>query len=399
VPLSEIKRVALAWAVGTWVSDPMIPPLLPQEDTIFTGTAESFHNFSQGCGTAGERAIPLSQHWRPTPELSPYPFPRWSRASVCAAIGGSNVVLVGDSLTGEFFDTLASSLAYRPDYGGVPRTNRCYVRRVCGGPNERAANVYFVNTATFVQDDAFGNEFSEPPGLQGLTGEDLERAGGQGCPNPPSTDGYMKRQSWKEQLAWAIEAPPALPYSPSLELPHPASPPPPPIIVANTGAHYMGNDQPAIDMVLRFWEYVRVLSPSALKFYRSTPRGHPYCDSPGRRNGAPLSAPLPDNLFDPDTSPYGKFFWQDFYSFTRGVAVSLPEDVVFLDVDNATALRADSHPFRVNPFTGTPGVSDCLHYCIPGPIDQWVHLWGSVLRFARIGLQEVKAESGEGKEN
>jgi hypothetical protein len=34
------------------------------------------------------------------------------------------------------------------------------------------------------------------------------------------------------------------------------------------------------------------------------------------------------------------------------------------------------------------GVADCLHYCIPGPIDTWVEMWAALLRLQRLGEHE-----------
>jgi hypothetical protein len=43
-----------------------------------------------------------------------------------------------------------------------------------------------------------------------------------------------------------------------------------------------------------------------------------------------------------------------------------------LDVTKAMMLRADGHPGRhYDKRSAGGGANDCLHWCIPGPIDMW----------------------------
>jgi hypothetical protein len=48
--------------------------------------------------------------------------------------------------------------------------------------------------------------------------------------------------------------------------------------------------------------------------------------------------------------------------------------VMFMDVYNATVVRADLHPSLKG---------DCLHYCTPGPIDDWTLFLFNILRLAK----------------
>lgn len=55
--------------------------------------------------------------------------------------------------------------------------------------------------------------------------------------------------------------------------------------------------------------------------------------------------------------------------------------VLHLNVVNSTALRTDQHVIK----TGRWIPEDCLNYCIPGPIDQWVTFFFNALdRIARF---------------
>ena len=50
---------------------------------------------------------------------------------------------------------------------------------------------------------------------------------------------------------------------------------------------------------------------------------------------------------------------------------------LYMDVDTMTALRADGHLG-----TNLAGITDCLHYCNPGPMDTWVRMLHNILRQA-----------------
>jgi hypothetical protein len=70
--------------------------------------------------------------------------------------------------------------------------------------------------------------------------------------------------------------------------------------------------------------------------------------------------------FDEDkASEVRKFNWGAIYKLNFIIKDMLAKyfpQVIYLDVERSTALRRDGH------MSG----EDCLHYCIPGPIDNWV---------------------------
>jgi hypothetical protein len=381
-PLERVHLASRAWALGSWgAATPQEPPLLPQEDFVFLGTASSYHNFTRGCGSALQRQDVLQLRWRPRPASGAVPsYPPWSRRALCTAIGGSNIAVVGDSLSGEFYDTLVAALAHRPDYGNVPRLNRCWRRRICSAPGEVPAYAHFINTATLVVDDLYGNEFTNPDGA----GEEREGAatpGGQPCLAPPNQDTLSGRMSWREQLRIALEDEGDSSSSSSSRRRRQ-----PPIVIGNTGAHYYGDNEGAVESVWDFFAYARLLAPTAALFYRTTPSGHPGCGP--LRLAPPLPAPLPLQAFLEDAATV-EYMWWRFANFTSRVVAGLGSGVVVVDVDLATALRADSHPYREDKFGVAGGAAgDCLHYCIPGPIDTWVEMWAALLRLQRLGEGE-----------
>ncbi|GJP34050.1 hypothetical protein CLOM_g18522 [Closterium sp. NIES-68] len=131
------------------------------------------------------------------------------------------------------------------------------------------------------------------------------------------------------------------------------------ILVINRGAHYRGDSQ-FIPQLNKTLSIVRAAAPDLLIIYRSTPPGHAHCDrlkTPLRKRQNPMKLP---------------YHWGDFGA-QNAVAKQLVEGVggVFLDVDPMTVLRPDGH---LDP------PRDCLHYCLPGPPDEWIRLLYHMLK-------------------
>lgn len=351
--LSLLRAAAAAWAVGGWVRAPIgAPVMIPAEGGMLGGTPEPFHNFTGGCGSPRDRATPLSQRWRPAPAARPVPpYPAWSRAATCAALGGSPVVVLGDSLSGQFFDTLVAALG--APGGGAPRQYRCYVRTVCNGPGEVPVRAAYVEALTLVSDN-YGGDFLTPYGAR-----DVEEP-----PCPAPAEGWGVRLAWQQLLVRFLDAPRKRGARA-------------PILVANHGAHFI-DPEASVPAALALFEYARLVAPDALLFWRTAPAGHPGC--PAFRNGPPLERPLTEAQLAADQTA-AEYAWHRFYNASRATLAALPSGVVALDVDAATALRADSHPWRLD--MEEKGKVDCLHYCTPGPIDMWVEMWGNLVRLAR----------------
>jgi len=348
---SALRAAAAAWARGSWAPAPAAAPaMIPAEGGMLGGTPQAFHNFTRGCGPARERATPLSQRWRPAPSPRAPPFPAWSRAATCAALGGSPVVVLGDSLSGQFFDTLVAALAAP---GGAAREHRCFTRTVCNGPGEVPAQAWYVEALTLVSDD-FGGDFLTPYG-------EMDK-GEPPCAAPP--EGWGARISWQNLLTRFLDAPRARGSRA-------------PVLVANHGAHFLP-PAASVPAAVAMFEYARLVAPDALLFWRTAPAGHPGCAA--HRNGPPLAAPLTEAELGADETAAG-YAWHQFRNASRATIAALPDSVLVLDVDAATALRADSHPWRAD--MEAQGKVDCLHYCTPGPVDFWVELWAALLRMAR----------------
>ena len=142
-----------------------------------------------------------------------------------------------------------------------------------------------------------------------------------------------------------------------------ASPLPPfHIVIVNRGAHFkpLASFLPELRATLA---RLRALLPSALLIFRSTPPGHLNCSA----HDVPLPARQP-----PEGLP---FHWGEFGAENEAARREV-EAVggVYLDVEGMTALRADGHVGR-----NRKDKVDCLHYCLPGPVDTWTQLLFNML--------------------
>ncbi|URE24758.1 hypothetical protein MUK42_16514 [Musa troglodytarum] len=51
-----------------------------------------------------------------------------------------------------------------------------------------------------------------------------------------------------------------------------------------------------------------------------------------------------------------------------------------LDVTKAMMMRPDGHPGSHRDFMGMTGFNDCVHWCLPGPVDMWNEMLLAVLK-------------------
>ena len=148
----------------------------------------------------------------------------------------------------------------------------------------------------------------------------------------------------------------------------------PHIIVLNRGAHFRATNE-TVAGYRDALDAIRRLAPDAMVFVRSTPGGHAECWN--RRNLAPL-----DPRFTP--RPAAIYNWSNLRRQDLVMDALLASDhayadyAFFMDVTVATGARPDSHK---------TDKKDCLHYCIPGPIDMWADLFANMVLYAdKLGL-------------
>ncbi|KAJ9452053.1 Protein ALTERED XYLOGLUCAN 4 [Diplonema papillatum] len=117
--------------------------------------------------------------------------------------------------------------------------------------------------------------------------------------------------------------------------------------------------------------------------FRTTYPGHPDCQNHDRPVASPQPRPYP--------AAYLKYRWEAIFERNE-IAKKIFSSIgaFILDVEPMTTLRPDGHlsvfhPNNWNWVGGKPvrtpnsTFSDCLHYCIPGPMDTWTQLLMNLL--------------------
>jgi GDSL/SGNH-like Acyl-Esterase family found in Pmr5 and Cas1p len=172
------------------------------------------------------------------------------------------------------------------------------------------------------------------------------------------------RNSWLELNHVDLSAPNLrqyrIPWVPLLE-PHNIS-----ILVMNRGAHYM-QDHTLLEDLNRTIAHLTEHFPQITKIYRDTPSGQPNCHK--MRNWSPLPNPQL-NYFSRGVDYEPSLSWHNFdrqNQLTRALIQRYHPDIYFMEISRMMSYRADSH-------------YDCLHWCLPGPIDQWVASFIDVVR-------------------
>lgn len=145
----------------------------------------------------------------------------------------------------------------------------------------------------------------------------------------------------------------------------------PNLLILNRGAHYVEDDILLRDLRKTF-SFLRQF-PHVSTIFRSATIGH--SDFAEKRLSEPLRS-----ASDADVSERGGIYnntkilfnWDKFrhqMSLVKSLIDSSFPEIIFIDVYASTARRADLH-----------AVEDGLHYCIPGPIDNWVRLLHTTLQ-------------------
>jgi hypothetical protein len=128
------------------------------------------------------------------------------------------------------------------------------------------------------------------------------------------------------------------------------------IVVLNRGAHYVPDRQLYTELNETF-SYLTRHFPDVTVIYRDSPSGHPGC-----RMDFNVTPRAKATLNYASEDYNWKYNWHNFDSqntLTKKLIETHYPHIVFMDVSHMTSRRPDGH-------------SDCLHYCIPGPIDAWV---------------------------
>jgi hypothetical protein len=137
------------------------------------------------------------------------------------------------------------------------------------------------------------------------------------------------------------------------------------LAIMNRGAHWTPDEQVVEDLNITFRHFVEHY-PQVSIIYRNTVPGHKDCQNP------------PDLLTEPQPEDDLPFHWGTFRhqnELIRDMIIKEYPTILYMDVYTPTILRKDAHLNH----------ADCLHYCLPGPIDTWVMYLYNFLRVLHRG--------------
>lgn len=351
-------------------SDPFYPLLPPSFITLKTergtvlfnesrwwwGTCDEQHAASHLVGQRPE----LGWIWEPTVDdpgcvalrkgQSVLPSIDTLTHAFCKSHAGANILLVGDSMQGQLFSSFASIFAaqepttrrelharqnswsscrIQKDYKLYPHEIDHSVTLCDNGPRGAAGGVSlrFIRNEWLMFDDA-DNERIRSPG-RGTTSGQMRGAGLTMC-------------SWEAAAADAD------------------------IIVLNRGLHY-AFDQKMREELNQTFSKLEALARRRTTSSRGPIRSILYR---GTQAAIPNCSTLPDPLTSPwqapagYVSPYGWERLERHNRIARALIHRLPAPFGFLDTNYATSLRPG----------GRRGGTDCVHFCLPGPMDEWTRL-------------------------
>lgn len=157
-------------------------------------------------------------------------------------------------------------------------------------------------------------------------------------------------------------------------------------VIMNRGAHAKGNTnlqsfrEDMLTFSQKYTEQSRGLTHTPTLFWRTSPPGHWSCDNVKGRHYLPIPPEKWPDRATGERLSKSRFKWHLFKDFNT-IALAVLESTLdvrkvrFVHASAYAGLRADRHQ----------GGGDCLHYCMPGPTDEWARLF-----FYQAGL-EVKA--------
>jgi hypothetical protein len=269
----------------------------------------------------------------------------------CAVLGGRDIVIVGDSISFTYHESLLSTFFPKQGTSGMPelqhgQMEECPAHPVCmaealatqhlppGHPSKCAPA-----TVRYVRNDFLTVNAWFDPAAQVFFND--------GHLDPNLT---QRRGRLLYSRPWA-------PFVSNNSL-----------LFLNRGAHYRV-DEVVLKTLGETFTQVRRKFPGALTVFRNTPPGHVH-------HGNKLLPSAQRAHFD-EGGPGDFYNWTQFLIQNKKVqalvdrlSAKLGGRLLYLDVDNSTSLRPDHH-------------RDGLHYCVPGPQDHWTHMLYSVLRKAR----------------
>ena len=321
---------------GNWTYKPQVPPLISK---VYSNNKALSTKVYSSCTHFKNRKEALQYVWEP-PSTCPA-IPLFSRQGFCEVMRGRVLFIIGDSMSLHTYETLVNALGSRTQYGkGI-----CFLGNSSSICISQQAYTYCSNFNL--------------PNFQVVS-----------INLPLITDFQFAKQQLLSHQGMANGS----------------------VVVANWGGHYVNDDTMKKHMV-SVMNWFDLEMPNSLFIYRSPNMIHLDCKN----------YTLPDNIMHkpanfpghPDWHhrefPRQRWYWKKYLKEYNQLGR------VYLDVFPLSSKRPGSQCVLLNilpvplviliicpHITQTesdqhPGGNDCLHYCIPGPIDTWVILIYAVL--------------------
>ena len=241
----------------------------------------------------------------------------WNRHHFCNLLNNHRILFYGDSLTGEFFHSTESAIINS-------------TIKYCGLFDAVYNSSHQSKKMSVLADDNSIHHIT----YQELTLQAIDDHIAGGCHNSNISiillyDEYKLYKSFLDKYQFDL-------------------------LIYNRGAHYVADDVLLYELNSTL-SFLHHYYPTISIIYRST--------SPGHINFQDLrySPPLSSKHHYMATSVHNWDLFEHQNELTKHLLHRHYHDILYLDIYPSTVLRGDGHCSI-----------DGLHYCIPGPIDQWV---------------------------
>lgn len=309
----------------------------PHSQILSSESATSCHHILSVPGVLYEWVVPVGR-------CGSFNFSQFSTAGLCSVMqitSGLNIAFAGDSQSEHFSLALRNRMV--AEAGKESSLTSCGISREEGA---RMTPVTFQCNATAAASAAASTEGTPTAATRNST-FDLKHYSFRNDFLLPPKFSIPKHMAGAQVRPWL----PIEPADANIG-----------VMVLNRGAHYRNNSETLHELNLTF-AYLQEHYPEMSLIWRNTPHGH--LNVMETFNALPLAAP-PLNV----EHQYNYDNFQD-----QNVAVeeflekNYPQ-VLYLDVATSSNMRVDSH-------------SDPLHWCHPGPYDNWVAMFYNALRVVR----------------
>jgi hypothetical protein len=262
-------------------------------------------------------------------------------------MNGRNLLIIGDSLSEEYYTTSLSALWSELL---VPKSINGSKQDISDGFNPNPLDYENDRISTFKKCSSFCPEVAPA----------CESPVSISCGSYPS---FQLSLSWTPDLRHVTNTGAESNWIQAIRKENPG------LVIMNTGAHFEKTSI-VLSYLEKSLDFLEETFPNVSIVYRTASSGHNNCGS--TFNNPPLKVqPNVSDLYVPNK----EYHWNEILGQDKAIMqlirVKYPR-VLIVDIYNSTILRSDSHSVRNG---------DCLHYCIPGPIDNWLLLiYNALLR-------------------